>query len=414
MLFNFQSIFNSGFKKDGLALILDIGTASVGAALVCFSPNELPHVLYTVRHPYKKKAIHPKLKTLIPALSETLSLVLDDVLKKGLKQASSIVEGARKPVFVACTLNVPWYISYAKTVNRLEKEPFIINREVLSAAIEKEVDNLKKSAEERYKKEGLSSNKVERIEAETIHVKLNGYSIPKPYGKEAKDLAASIYTSFTPEQTLEVVKKQIFKSLHIRKPSFHSFSLVFFTTLRDIWTNAHTFFAIDMSEEISTISLVRDEVIVNSTSIPFGRNFFIRIIAEECNVPTHEALSLLNLSMTHKLDENVSKKLDKALAHGKEEWLAHFKERIEILCNSLLVPSHVFLAIPNPLGPWFVRLFKEMTLSLSDTTEIGPFTVNLLNYAGLSNFLNIDKSVKNDSFLFLEALFIDKWQGLDS
>ncbi len=403
-----STIFNRPQKKEELAVIFDIGSGSVGGALVALSSFGNPSVFYTVRHEMKlQKSLNLDFKRFISSMQETFSGVFRDLEKSGLSHLRFTKFGESLPKTVYCTLSSPWYVSHMRAITLSKKESFRVSKKILSLLVEKEIEEFKKTESQKYFSGGSTEKDVEFIEAKTIRLKLNGYEVENPYDKETQTLEALLYLCVAPRAVLENIRKKTRQVLQYKSIFFHSFAFTYFNIICDIWEHELSFLFVDISREVTEVSLVRDGVIVALMSFPIGRNTFIRKVVEVFKVSSYEGLSLLNIYMEGKGSKEVVSRLNVVLGDAKEEWLSSFGKALSEVSGGLYVPSHIFLTASDPIGSWFVRILKSKEVE-ERKFSFKPFTVNLLDPIVLSKFLYVGSDVRKDPFLFINTLFANK------
>ena len=252
--------------KDGLAVILDIGSGSVGGALVSFSEDKKPKILFSVRKPIIFQNDFKFERFLLSMLKAT-DQVLNELSKAKLG----------KPKQVFCILAAPWYVSQAKTVVFEDKKAFSVTPKKVDDIISHEVDKLKENFDTHYK--DLTESKAEIIEVENINMKLNGYETCLPYDKKAKKFEAYLYVSMSAGQVLQALRQKVRKELGLDNVFFNSFSLAAFDTIRDMYSQKQNFIFIDVGGEMTDVSVVRNGILVETESFTRGKKFFIRTLA---------------------------------------------------------------------------------------------------------------------------------------
>ena len=120
--------------KDGLAVILDIGSGSVGGALVSFSENKKPKILFSVRKPIIFQNDF-KFERFLSSMLKAADQVLEEISKA--KQG--------KPKQVFCILAAPWYVSQARNIISEDKKTFTVTTKRVDDLITHEVESLKEN-----------------------------------------------------------------------------------------------------------------------------------------------------------------------------------------------------------------------------------------------------------------------------
>lgn len=399
---SFKSFFGFPSKKEELALVLDVGNASVGGALVLLSSGELPTVLYGTRKPITIFS-EVNFEKLFVSLSATIEAVLENLLKKGMPRVASRGKARISPRFAFCVLAAPWYASHIRTIHSSREKPFVVSKETVSALLQKEIEGAGGSLAGDYLQAGAREDELTFLEKETMHMKLNGYEVSDPWGRSVFQLEALLYLSVVPRNILEMVRKKVERSFHAEEISLHSFTLAFWSVVRDIWGVSKDFLLLDVSGEMAEVSLVRDGALVETGTFPLGRNFFIRKIMDSFRVSSHEASSLMNLYLTGKAIFEIKERLEDLCKDAEKEWLMKFQSSLRELGGGLVLPERVFLIADMPLALWLhdaIEGKEPETLSLRSA----PFRVELIDEKALSHFSKTVDSPR-DAFLMLLSLF---------
>ena len=381
-------------NKGKVVVILDIGSGSIGGAIVSYDGDKKPKILFSVRESIVFQNEFKFERFLSSMLSAT---------EKVLKKISDSKKGKPKKIF--CILAAPWYVSQAKTAVFKDEKTFIVTEKRVSKIIAHEVNTLKKNFDAHYK--DLTESKAEIIEVKNIHMKLNGYETSMPYGKKAKRLEASLYISMSAGQVLHALREKIQKILSLNDVVFNSFSLAAFDTIRDIYSEKQNFIFIDIGGEMTDISVTRDGTLVDTLSFPLGKNFLIRTLASELQTVPEEALSMFGLYVKNKTTNTSRRKMLSALEHIEEEWSRAFYKTLESLSARTTLPCFLFVIADVPFGKWFTQIIEHKgsggIMLMGESIDIA-----LINPVVLSKFAVFDNKTMKDAFIITESLFVGR------
>lgn len=389
----YMRLFSKG-KKGELVAILDIGSGSVGGALVEFQEGNKPSIIFSVREQIVLQNEFKFDRFLASMLTSS-----DKVLGHLRKHTD------RKISHTLCTLSAPWYVSQTRTIAYEDPKKMVVTKKRVDELITKEVSKIKQVFDEHYR--GITESPAEIIEIESVNIKLNGYETAEPFGKTAKNFEANLYVSMSSSHILQSLRERINRALGVREVSFRSFALVAFSTLRDIYVDQHDFIFIDISGEMTDISIVRNDTLIETLSFSFGKNFVIRTIASQQNTVLEEALSVFTLYVEKKETDTAQEKLTQILKHTQDEWIAEFKENMNSLATLTVLPGKIFIITDNPFDLWFSKIIGEADYSklalMRDSLDIEPLDVRVL-----SKFVQYKPDVIRDSFIVIESLFSHK------
>ena len=373
---------------------MDIGSGSVGGALVSFSENKKPKILFSVRKPIVFQNDF-KFERFLLSMLKAIDQVLDELGKAKLG----------KPKQVFCILAAPWYVSQARTIVFEKEKTFSVTPKRVDNLISREVESLKKNFDAHYK--DLTESKAEIIEVENINMKLNGYETRLPYDKKAKRLEAHLYVSMSAGQVLQALRQKVRKELGLDNVFFNSFSLAAFDTIRDMYSQKQNFIFIDVGGEMTDVSVVSNGILVETESFPLGKNFLIRTVASELQTENVEALSSFGLYMEDKMANAGKRKIQSALTHVEEEWGEALYKTLGSIATHITIPGTVFIIADIPFGKWFSEVIRGKgsgnIMLMGERIE----TI-IINPLVLSKFAAFDLKVDKDAFIITESLFIDK------
>ncbi|MBI5005160.1 MAG: hypothetical protein HZC03_00955, partial [Candidatus Lloydbacteria bacterium] len=157
-------------NKNKFAALLDIGSTSVGGALVDISGQKdgmPPTIVWSQRKE-------------IP-FQNTIDL---EYFLQGILNALKIVatamsaEAKEHPAALFCTLSSPWYLAQTRIAKSSFAKPEIITQKIIDALVDAET-----AAFRRAYSPQAPSGAAALLEQKIIQVRLNGYATQKPYGK---------------------------------------------------------------------------------------------------------------------------------------------------------------------------------------------------------------------------------------
>lgn len=382
-------------KKEKLVAIFDIGSSSVSGALALIPDKKsdgIPKIIHTAHSeiPFQENLDFDRfLHLMLKSLEET---------------AIKMAKGNRAvPKKVFCFLASPWCATQTRVISHSRNTPFMFTEKMAAELIEKELKAFENSELKKYADVGSAA---EIIESKNIEISLNGYKTAKPFGKYAHEVEMTLFVSMSPKTILDLVEEKIHTFFHVSGIHFHSFVFSSFVAVRDMFPENDDFLLADIGGEITDISMVKNDVISESASFPYGKNFLIRRISSSLNKLPAEALSLLSIYVAGKLESSMVRKMEGALKKARNEWLAHFQESLSGLSSAFL-PETVFLTADKDVSPWFAETIAKEEFSQYSQTR-NKFNVILLEASSLRRFCKNKDGVERDPFLMLESIFINR------
>lgn len=373
--------------------MFDVGSSSVGVAAIAFFPQSKPKVIFSAR---EQMVFQENLK-----FDRFVSSMLST-----LEKAGRTLEHAALPAHSGKTFSVffssPWYASQMRVSKKTFDAPTLVTEKLLQGIQKKEVEDFTAFEMEKLGKDAVI------IEAQNVQVKLNGYETAVPEGKLAVTLETAVYMSIVPKKIVHAVTEKISGIFHSRSVSFHTFSFSSFAVIRDIFFHQKDFFFLDISGEVTDVSIVRDNVLEETVTFPQGKNFLLRKIVSGLGASHAEALSYFTMAVSKKLAGKEEQKVKKIMAEASSEWLSEFRGSLYTLSrDGGFLPHDIFFTADADVSAWFAESIQDQEMSEITFAE-KTFTVRHLDAAFLSSFCESEKGVARDPFLMVEAVFLSK------
>lgn len=377
----------------GLSVVLDIGSGSVGGALVLFSAKTTkPKILKTLRAPI----LLPEeidMERFTKAVFLALKLTLEGLGKSGLGT----------PEDVSCFLASPWAMTQTRTAKFSRNNSFKFTEKMAQDYIQKEIKNFENSYLEMF---DMAGQKMKLLDHKYFRTKLNGYLTEKPFGQKAKSLELDLLISIAPAKLLEKIEYQIKKSFNL-PVLFKSFIHSSFLALRDLFPNQTDFLMLDIAGELTDLSLIKRGNLSETVSFPLGQSFIISEVAEKFRKNKEEAQTIISLFLENKLEESLSNKVAKLLEDASKVWLKSFDRALAKVSPHSPLPETIFVAVDQDFASFFENVIKSDEwgqLSLAHK----KFNVIILNNRILSTALSVSERVAPDPFLGLESFYISR------
>lgn len=377
--------FFSQKNKEETVAIFDIGSGSVGGAVVLISPGERPFIISSFRKSFKLKS----------------SISSDSITKEMLESIETVAGHLQKDIHkvpdkVFAIMSSPWANASLRSIKRHRKEGFVFNEKYSKELIKEEI--LK------FKKENTDFDEI--IDKRVVNILLNGYEVPKPYGKRAKESEIQILLSLSSKDLVDKVEEVIMKTYH-KSIKFTSSMFSDFIVVRDVFDRLNDFIILNVDEEATEVSIMRNDFLVGTASFQYGKNTFIRKIAKNLNKDISEVASLLSIHKEGHLHDDYLRKLESAIKDESKMWIQSLKTVFRALFVDLFIPHHVFLITDRASEKWFLHLLNKKHFPEFTTTE-DSFSVILANSKTLRDFYDVPMNVTEDSNLIMQSIFINK------
>jgi len=378
----FRRNTNSG---QHFIVVFDIGSASIGGAFVSITPSQQPEIIFTIRRniPFQEKL---NFQRFLDSMITTLEEMFEIMQKSG---------GGVRVDQAFCILASPWYASQTRLVHYKQETPFIVTQKGLNKLIEREIGLFRESKLFAHSKVGGTPPEI--MESKNIQMKLNGYEARDPYGKNVSELEIALYISMIPSNIFSSINESIVKFWHVPPVHFSSFSFTAFDTIRDIFVEESSFLFIDISGEVTDISLAKNNVLLESISFPAGKNSLIRAIVKDMHTSPTAAISEMNMYLEAKSTLEHGRQIEEILTKEIKEWKLFFEDALSQFAIQFPIPRTIFYTADANVSEWFEDAIKNADFSRF-SPEDGKFAVKSLGSTFLSKFIKVLETDFQDSF----------------
>lgn len=391
-------------KNDKVVVILDIGSASVGAAAVSIGTGKKLEVISWTRKPVNflfDINLDASLRCTLSAVSQSLKKVYGEFIRS---------DNFKKPDYVLCVFSSPWFISQTKEVSRKESAPFEVSSEALGKILEEEGKIFKDSHPI------FSGNdpkkRAEIMEHSFMKVELNGYQTDQPIGKMAKTLKSSLYISLGLKDAIDKFKKEIEKFFPHLPLYFKTMPYVTFGVLSSLTNTGRGFCVVNVGGETTDLYVIRDSYIEETITFPRGANNFFRKLSSRFKITPREAVSMLySVLRGHRMESDYIG-LEKVADESEKEWADFFEKALRRASESRPVPPHIFLMSGDILSPSFRdAIGSDKFSAFTDTGK--PFKAVDINGDWFKPHMEIEKNgkktgINSDDTLMMELFFAKK------
>lgn len=391
-----MGFFSHSRKESHIALLIDVGSGSVGASLVSYAytkegKEEKPKVLYSLRKPF--------------ALTESSSYdELVSLMQKTLREILGIIHDVKLglPDKVYAVLSAPWYVSQTRTILYNKKPSFVVTEKLITELTKKETDFFKESLATQIEGEAYI------IENTTQTITLNGYSLHDPIGKRAEEMRISLFISLSPRHVIDAIHEEVEQVYRLKKIQFSSGGACAFVALRDSFPNEDSFMIVSVGSEVTDVILIKDHTLSTSFTFPKGTHSVYRMIASSLSLDVGEAKTRVLLCENGHASTEMTRMISPLLEGAKNEWTEMFSKTLSTYVNDISIPHTVFVLAPEELACWYKDTllnepFHQYTLTEKD------FNVILVGSETLHEYLQFSDNVVQDSFMSLQSIFIRRY-----
>jgi hypothetical protein len=244
-----------------------------------------------------------------------------------------------------------------------------------------------------------------------INIKLNGYETSEPVGKKAHRIDIPFFISGVGESILDTIQQTVAKHFNFRKSIEHSFALLSYSTIRDVFAAEQSFLTIDINGELTDISIVKNGILLHTASFPLGINSIIRHISRTLKSTPVVAESLIQMYLDGKVEDERSAQIRTIFDDIQKEWTGLFHVALEDLGNDISLPQTLFLIVNNNLGEFFAEFLRKEKFNAFGLAD-ESFKVISLDAKKLSDYCHFGTKAGRDVFLALESIAIAKFMHL--
>ena len=208
-----------------------------------------------------------------------------------------------------------------------------------------------------------------------------------------------------PEKISQAINEPHNKDEKSVKRQFNSSVLSSYNFFRDLYTNKNNFLYIDISDYLTEIFVVRDDVIEGIVSFPFGEKDIIQKICEKMKISEDMAISYVNMNCRGECDEKTEKSIRELVGVGMKIWFEKLDPSITKICPESNVPKDVFIVENSNLTKTVINEMKNI-----DSLNIlgRKVFINPILEGSMNNYISNGKAFKNEPYVKMDMIFIKK------
>ncbi len=379
-------------KKEKMIAIFDIGSGSVGGAMVRIptSGNGLPSIIKSVRNEIR--------------FHETFdfnSFLKDMIFTLNLTANSLFYKNVGSPDEIICVLASPWYLSETIAIKMNRDSNFSFTKRLAGELIEKEISKLTKSYKDKY---GSNNSTPEVIEQHTMAVLLDDSPVVDPLDKKCKSLEMDMVVSLAPKLCTDQIKEILSKTFHNDNVSFSTFTVDTYLAMRDKYISPNSYLLVDVSGEITDIGVVTDGVLRSVLSFPFGKKTFFKHVCMKLRMEIRDAREIFKLYKEGHLSSILSGRVTPVFKEIETLWDISFNQCLDTLPKNLVLPNTIFLTTDNDMKSWFTEILKKRE-HIQSSISLRKYNVVTLDGPEFLNMCDINEG-GCDPFLMIESISV--------
>lgn len=372
-------------QKGSNAVIFDLGSASVGVAVVQYQNNKPIKVLFTKRIliQYGKEKSAENLATyLTTAIGKLGEEVIQQIGKLRLSEKYT----------VHAIAHAPWADSRSERAEGSLPENTTITREILKEFVAQNMPETQTQGRTQF------DSHITRIE-------LNGYATTEPYKKRAESLAITVLKS-SMSDVIHASLIHTFTKIFPRH-EVHIDAFLFVTMqLHELFEGNDAYTLIDIGDEYISLNVIRNDTVAGSTWATFGTEHLIRALSKNDPDLRQTTISELSMYMANTCTPAQCRKVESALESIEKEWVKAFGDACAQLAKSHRLPSLTYVSVDKRYGPWFKRVIEKLDFGQFSVTG-QPLEARLLSVEKSNRTVHYSENAKRDLMLSLGILFVD-------
>lgn len=396
-----MGFFGNNKSKGDISLIFDIGSSSVGGALVRYEEDKLPLILFSVRKEilfkedfdfdeFYESMLRSLEEVTIDVLSSLSSSVEDVALSLNQSSKRILGRGSQRQIkSVYCVFSSPWYVPKIVDLSNDYGKEVPITPDVVWEFV--------KGAAREVKSAFAEPESIGILEERVLEYRLNGYRIDDPVSLRAKTADLKLYLSVVYKQTMNAVKAPIRKIISYRKIRSFSFLMIFFSLMRDVHPDRNSFITFDMRGEVTEVGVTNEDVLTHAFSVPWGKHTLLRDLAAKLHIDLFEASAKLALFLAGKLEGEIQKEVGFLIEEEILNVRTMLKER---LSGEIYLPDQVYVLSDQDIETVAERAVR----SLYEDTLVSP-EIAILSDQYFQKHTNFSKPRYADRFLAAQALY---------
>jgi cell division ATPase FtsA len=345
-----------GLGKHGpdgrYGLVVDIGSASVGVAIVASDPlAPLPSTVWSHRE-------------WVPQRSEEDLIVTEKHLKTALVNAilaagqSGLValsehEAGATITHVTTAISAPWSYTISKTVHLKDDTPFSLTPKVIEALSTKAT----RHATEVLKQDEIAAKlDLTTISDQIIHITANGYTVATSEVDEVSAVSLTMLTGLARTGLIKALTDTLESVVPNATRTTNTFMETYYRAVRRHTPNLGEVCLVDVTAEATEIGIVRAGVLRYTTHIPVGYHTLARHTARETKVTFEEARGAMRDVDTEYSPMKPTAEAVPEVENAYEQGLAELFAKTG---DQLSIPKTIFLHTDQRTEGYFAERIKR-------------------------------------------------------
>ncbi len=379
--------FFSFAKKQNVTQVIEIRDTFISSSVVVFEKGSKPKVLFCDNIKIANTDFSDSQKH----MDKMLETLLDTIQSTKVKLVK--IGNHRNIDAYQIFLSPLWCISVTNSIKNKKDVPFLIDSNFVEKILEQN------------ESENDSADLI-ILEKKIVESKVNGYKVQSLIGSKGTEVEIEIFTSYIARSLKNRIAK-MFEDIRRRKDyTLTSNALSSYSFFRDLYMDKNDFMYFDIGELITEISLVRDDSLFGTVSLPIGKNTILKNISKRFKLPHNLSISKINLASQG--SQNTSPEEKKVLSDQVSIVLNAADTAITKICNPIDLPKNIFILRNDDFANVIIREIDkvknlQILQSFNHTMAIIPIDEGILN-----TYITNGKVFKNYPHVKIDVLFVNK------
>ena len=377
--------FSSGSKKSEVVAIVDIGSASIGAAFLKVHSDAPSEIIWS------RRLLVPSADREKPQVLSAIATALSQISAKGTSPSSTTHTSLEKPHKLYAVVHAPW----AKSLSFQTEELFEKDEKISAAMIEK--------ASQKSLKDLVYGKDTELLEANVMRVELNGHPSSAPIGKLARELTVHILATQIETSTKKVFADALRAVFPALQPIWRSHirSVISFTRENPAFPKDCC--VIDMTNEGTTISVVRNNMLSQQITVSEGIDRIVSELSPK-GLP-EETLGLLRMLERDQCAGGMCDEIKSRMGSSEPELVRRFAAPLGKLAEERPLPNKILLFTHPDLLGWLGHFFSRLDFA-QFTITAQPFSVSTISPKDLERWVLSASGTASDSSILLASALV--------
>lgn len=389
-----------GQVKPILVIEIESGSVACALALINSSSKICPVVKYYHRKDfyYDPKNSGENSRDFFNLLFDTIDKTVSVVFKQ--------IKKEERPVSIHCFSGSPLYLSQTQHLKLEEDQPFKITPRLVKELIDDQIDKLIESFPSMDN--AFTGENAEAVESKLIKIFLNGYEVSNPYRLKAKKLELVHFCSLVSGKVTKRIENILAGFYPDLPVNWHSIAFALFNSININPQSLPNLIIVSAGGLNTEIIVIKDRVINEIVSIPFGEDSIIQHLERKLNRSNTEIKSMFSLQQSVGINANSKTYFTPHLEQIKLEWSTHFNHGVSALTDNSFLPRNLLVVghglLCDIIAEWIkTEDFAKTTRSQSAirSTSLSP------DYFGNKCVYEGDSTAAEDIHLMAEIIFCD-------